>query len=125
MVGSCLLHRSSDSLQFKSSSVTLVLHTACSIKLYSSAAFVFCDHKIYRPALKGFRLSLVKTQSSRNTQLKSARSSLPDGENRFSNDALPPPEVKFTPQDLQLLLFFECLYLVLPLLQTFVGVADI
>ena len=70
VVGSCLLHRSFESLQFKSSS-TLVLHKACSIKLCSSAAF--CDHIIYRPALKGFRLSLVKTQSSRNTQLKSAR----------------------------------------------------
>ena len=75
VVGSCLLHRSSESLEFKSSSATLVLHTACSIKLYSSAAF-----RIFRPQdlqTRSERFSslviLVETQSSHNTQLKSAR----------------------------------------------------
>ena len=37
-------------------------------------------------------------------------SSLPYSEKRFSNDALPPPVVKFTPQNL-LLLFFYNVYL--------------
>jgi len=40
-------------------------------------------------------------------------SSLPDGENGFSNDAFSPPDVKFTPQNLQMLFFFcLCLSLV-------------
>ena len=52
-------------------------------------------------------------------------SSLPEGAN-FLNDALLPPEVKFTPQNLQLLFFFGMsIFGFLPLLQTFVGVADI
>ena len=52
-------------------------------------------------------------------------SSLPEGAN-FLNDALLPPEVKFTPQNLPLLFFFGMsIFGFLPLLQTFVGVADI
>ena len=106
---SCLLHRSSESLQFKSSSVTLVLHTAWSIKLYSSAAF-----RILRPQdlqTRSERFSSLVSGNPIEPQhsaiISSTLSSLPDGENRFSNDALPPPEVKFTPQNLQLLFFFN------------------
>ena len=32
-------------------------------------------------------------------------SNVPDGKNGFSNDALSPPEVKFTPQNLQMVFF--------------------
>ena len=112
VVGSCLLQRSSESLHFKSSSVTLVLHTACSIKLYSSAAF-----RILRP--QDLQTSSVRFSSlisgnpiepQHSAKISPTLSSLPDGENRFSNDALPPPEVKFTPQNLQLL-FFVNVYL--------------
>ena len=114
VVGSCLLHRSSESLQFKSSSATLVLHTACSTKLYSSAAF-----RILRPQDLQTRSERFSSFVSGNpiepqhsAKISPTLSSLPDGENRFSNDALALPEVKFTPQNLQLLLFFECLSLV-------------
>ena len=91
-----------------------MLHTACSIKLYSSAAF-----RILRPQdlqTRSERFSSLVSgnpiEPQHSAKISLTLSSLPDGENRFSNDALPPPEVKFTPQNLQLLLFFECLSLV-------------
>ena len=92
VVGSCILHPSSESLQFKSSS-TLVLHKACSIKLYSSAAFL-----ILRP-------QDLQTHPERLSKISPTPPSLPDGKN-FSNDALPPREVKFTPQNVYL--WFSC-----------------
>jgi len=52
-------------------------------------------------------------------------SSLPAGKNRFSNEAHPPPEVKVTSQNLQLLFFRMSIFGFLSLLQTFVGVYDI
>ena len=50
--------RSSTASQCKFS-LTLVLLTAYSMKLYSSAAFIFCDHKVCRPVLTSFRFWLI------------------------------------------------------------------
>ena len=94
VVGSCLLHRSSESLQFKSSS-TLVLHTACSVKLYSSAAFLILRLQDLQTRSEKFS-SLISgnpIEPQHSAKISPTLSSLPDGENRFSNDALPPPEV--------------------------------
>ena len=111
VVESCLLHRSSESLQFKSSS-TLVLHTckAWSIKLCSSAAFLILGPQDLQTRSERFS-SLVsgKTQSSRNTKISPTLSSLLDDEN-FSNGTLPHPEVTFTPQNLQLLFFWMSIF---------------
>jgi len=106
VVGSCLLHQSSESLQFKSS-LTFGLHTACSLKLYSSAAFLILRPQDLQIRSEEF-LSLISgnpIELQQSAKISPTPSSLPNSENRFSNDALPPPEVKFTPQNLQLLFF--------------------
>ena len=56
-------------------------------------------------------------------KISPALSTLPDGENKFSNEARPPLEVKLTSQNLQLLFFFTFTLGFRPLLQIFVGVA--
>ena len=95
--------------------------------LYSSAAF-----RILRPQdlqTRSERFSSLVSgnpiEPQHSAKISPTLSSLPDGENKFSNEALPPPEVKFTPQNLQLLFFWMSIFGFLPLLQTFVGVADI
>ena len=112
VVGSCLLLRSSTASQCKSSS-TLVLLTPFSMKLYSSAVFL-----ILRPQGLQTRSDKFSFLINRNpiepqqwARISPALSTLPDGENKFSSEALPPTEVKLTPQNLQLPFVFLNVYI--------------
>ena len=96
------------------------------MKLYSWAAFLIlrpqdlqtCSDKF------SFLVNHNPIEPQQSAKISPALSTLPDGENKFSNEARPPPEVKLTPQNLQLLFFFLTFALGFrPLLQIFVGVA--
>ena len=115
VVGSCLLLRSSTASQCKSSS-TLVLLTPFSMKLCSSAVFL-----ILRPQGLQTRSDKFSFLINRNpiepqqwARISPAISTLPDSENKFSSEALPPPEVKLTPQNLQVLFVFLNVYIGFP-----------
>ena len=115
VVGSCLLLRSSTASQCKSSS-TLVLLTPFSMKLCSSAVFL-----ILRPPGLQTRSDKFSFLINRNpiepqqwARISPAISTLPDSENKFSSEALPPPEVKLTPQNLQVLFVFLNVYIGFP-----------
>ena len=94
------------------------------MKLYSSAAFL-----ILRPQGLQIRSDKFSFLVNRNpiepqqwAKISPALSTLPDDENKFLNEARRPPEVKFTPQNLQLLFFLPFTLGFRPLLQIFVGV---
>ena len=72
------------------------------MKLYSSAAFL-----ILRPQGVQTRSdNRNPTEIQQRVKISPALSTLPGGENKFSNEARNPPGVKLTPQNLQLLFFF-------------------
>ena len=104
----------------RQSPTTLLLRTTLTqtitryeLKLYTSAAFLILRQQDLQTRSERFS-SLVSGNPVEPQHAAKQNSSLPDG-GIFSNDALPPPEVKFTPQNLQLL-FFECRSLIFFLL---------
>ena len=115
VVGSCLLLRSSTASQCKSSS-TIVLLTAFSMKLYSWAAFLILRPQGLqtRSDKFSFLVNHNPTEPQQWAKISPALSTLPDGENKFSNEVRPPPEVKLTPQNLQLLFVFLNVYIGFP-----------
>ena len=115
VVGSCLLLRSSTASQCKSSS-TLVLLTAFSMKLCSSAAFLILRPQGLqtRSDKFSFLVNHNPTEPQQWAKISPTLSTLPDGENKFSNEVRPPLEVKLTPQNLQLLFVFLNVYIGFP-----------
>ena len=107
MVGSCLLLRSSTASQCKSSS-TLELLTAFSMKQYSLVAFLILRPQGLQTRSNKFSLLVNGNPIERQqwAKLSPALSTLHGGENKFSNDDSPPPELKLIPQNLQLLFFW-------------------
>ena len=86
------------------------------MKLYSWAAFL-----ILRPQRLQDLFWQVFVSSQSNpiepqqwAKISPAISTLPDGENKFSNEARPPLEVKLTPQNLQLLFFLRLHWVFVP-----------
>ena len=107
VVGSCLLFRYSTASQCTSSS-TLVLLTAFWMKLYSSATFLILQPQGLQTCSDKF-LFLVNcnpAEPQQSAKISLAHLTLPDGENKFSNEARPPPEAKLSPQNLSMLFFF-------------------
>ena len=93
------------------------------MKLYSWAAFLILWSQGLQTCSDKFSF-LVNHNPIEPQQWAKISPALPDGENKFSNETRPPPEVKLTPQNLQLLFFFLTFALGFrPLLQIFVGVA--
>ena len=115
VVGSCLLLRSSTASQCKSSS-TLVLLTAFSMKLCGSAAFLILRPQGLQTRSDNFSFLVNRKpiEPQQWAKISPTLSTLPDGENKFSNEARPPPEVKLTPQNLQLLFVFLNVYIGFP-----------
>ena len=113
--GSCLLLRSSTASQCKSSS-TLVLLTAFSMKLCSSAVFLILRPQGLqtRSDKFSFLINGNPIEPQQWAKISPAPSTLPDGKNKFSSEALPPTEVKLTPQNLQLLFVFLNVYFGFP-----------
>ena len=105
--GKLSLFRYSTASQCISSS-TLVLLTAFWMKLYSSATFLIlqpqglqtCSDKF------SFLVNCNPAEPQQSAKISLAHLTLPDGENKFSNEARPPPEAKLSPQNLSLLFFF-------------------
>ena len=112
---SCLLLRSSTASQCKSSS-TLVLLTAFSMKLCSSAVFLILRPQGLqtRSDKFSFLINGNPIEPQQWAKISPAPSTLPDGKNKFSSEALPPTEVKLTPQNLQLLFVFLNVYFGFP-----------
>ena len=93
------------------------------MKLYSWAAFLILWSQGLQTCSDKFSF-LVNHNPIEPQQWAKISPALPDGENKFSNETRPPPEVKLTPQNLQLLFSFLAFALGFrPLLQIFVGVA--
>ena len=106
VVGSCIFLRSSTASQCKSSWTTVLL-TAFSMKLYSWTAFLILRAQGLQTRSDKFSFLVNRnlTDPQQGAKISPAFSTLPDGENKFSNEAGPPPEEKWTPQNLQLLFF--------------------
>ena len=104
VVWSCLLLRSSTASQCKPFS-TLVLLKPFSMKLYSSAAFLILRPQgLHTRSDKfSFLVNRNPTEIQQWVKISPPLSTLPGGENKFSNEARNPPEEKLTPQNLQLL----------------------
>ena len=100
-------------LMHKSSS-SLVLHKACSIKLYSSAVFlIFKTTRSTDPLWKVFvsrQWEHNRAATIRSAKISPTHSSLPDGEN-FSNDALLSRSSKLYSPKLCSCCFLELVYL--------------
>ena len=77
-------------------------------QLYNSATFLILQPQGLQTCSDKFSFLVncnpAEPQQSAKTSL--AHLTLPDGENKFSNEARPPPEVKLSPQNLLLLFFF-------------------
>ena len=95
------------------------------MKLYSWAAFLILRAQGLQTRSDKFSFLVNRNpiDPQQWAKFNPALSTLPDGENKFSNEARPPPEVKLTPQNLQLLFFLTFALGFRPLLQIFVGVA--
>ena len=106
VVGSCLLFRYSTASQCTSSS-TLVLLTAFWMKLYSPAMFLILQPQSLQTCSDkfSFLVNCNPTEPQQSAKISLAHLTLPDGENKFSNEDRPPPEAKLSPENLSLLFF--------------------
>ena len=84
-----------------------MLLTAFSMKLYSWAAFLILRAQGLQTRSDKFSFLVNRNpiDPQQWAKFNPALSTLPDGENKFSNEAGPPPEEKLTPQNLKLLFF--------------------
>ena len=107
VVGSCLLFRYSTASQCTSSS-TLVLLTAFSMKLYSSVTFLILQPQSLQTCSDkfSFLVNCNPAEPQQSAKIGLAHLTLPNGENKFSIEACLHPEVKLSPQNLSLLFFF-------------------
>ena len=95
------------------------------MKLYSWAAFLILRAQGLQTRSDKFSFLVNRNpiEPQQWAKISPALSTLPDDENKFSNEARPPTEVKLTPQNLLLLFFLAFTLGFRPLLQIFVGVA--
>ena len=95
------------------------------MKLYSLAAFLILRPQGLQTRSNKFSLLVNGNPIERQqwAKLSPALSTLHGGENKFSNEDSPPPELKLIPQNLQMLFFGTFTLGFRPLLQIFVGVA--
>ena len=93
------------------------------MKLYSWAAFLILRAQGLQTRSDKFSFLVNRNpiEPQQWAKISPALSTLLEGENKFSSEARPPPEVKLSPQNLQLMFFWT--FTLGFLLQIFVGVA--
>ena len=86
------------------------------MKLYSWAAFLILRAQGLQTRSDKFSFLVNRNpiEPQQWAKISPALSTLPDGENKFSNEARPPLEVKLTPQNLQLLFFLRLHWVFVP-----------